>query len=281
MNTRVVVAEPQERRVRPLAIAGAVALAASLLIPLTAQAQDESGVLSTSSGDLGTYLVDGAGLTLYYFEPDPVGASVCDGDCLSAWPAVVVDPETGPVADDSVTGTLASFTRDDGTQQATYLGRPLYYFAGDQAAGDTNGQAVSDVWWVASLDGSLPDAAPVEDAALTLGTAESDLGTFITGADGRTAYFFSPDTTPGVSVCADDCLAAWPPVTLEEGGSVAVTDGIPGVVGVVSATDGSPQVTYDGRPLYYFAGDQAAGDTNGQAVSDVWWVATTDGLLPE
>jgi predicted lipoprotein with Yx(FWY)xxD motif len=281
VNTRVAVAERSERHLRSLAIAGAVALAASLLVSLAAQAQDEPPTLSTSSGDLGTYLVDDAGLTLYYFEPDPVGASVCAGDCLAAWPALVADAENAPLGDETVTGSLGSFVREDGTPQATYRGRALYYFAGDQAAGDTNGHAVSDVWWVAAEDGSLPGAEPVENPLLTLGTAASDLGTFITGADGRTAYYFSVDSTPGVSACAGDCLAAWPPVTLEAEGSVAAAEGIPGVVGVITATDGSPQVTYDGRPLYYFAGDQAAGDTNGQAVSDVWWVATVDGLLPE
>lgn len=83
-----------------------------------------------------------------------------------------------------------------------------------------------------------------------------------------------------MSNCADDCLAAWPPVTVEEGGAVAAGEGVPGVIGVITATDGSPQVTYDGRPLYYFSGDQAAGETNGQGISDVWWVATVDGLLP-
>ena len=61
---------------------------------------------------------------------------------------------------------------------------------------------------------------------------------------------------------------------------MAAGEGVPGVVGVISATDGTPQVTYDGRPLYYYVADAAAGDTDGQAVGDVWWVATIDGNLP-
>lgn len=92
---------------------------------------------------------------------------------------------------------------------------------------------------------------------------------------GRTAYYFTIDSAPGISLCSDDCLAAWPPVTVSDGASVAAGDGIPGVVGVIAATDGTPQVTYDGRPLYYFVGD-----TNGQDVSGVWFVATIDGRLP-
>ena len=61
---------------------------------------------------------------------------------------------------------------------------------------------------------------------------------------------------------------------------VKAGEDVPGVIGVITATDGSLQVTYDGRPLYYFAGDQAAGDTNGQDVGGVWFVASTDGLVP-
>ena len=49
--------------------------------------------------------------------------------------------------------------------QATYRGRPLYHFSGDEAAGDTNGQGVNEVWFVATEDGSLPANPP----ALTLG----------------------------------------------------------------------------------------------------------------
>jgi predicted lipoprotein with Yx(FWY)xxD motif len=235
--------------------------------------------LGTVTDDLGTYLVDADGLTLYYFEPDPVGASVCEGDCLAAWPAVTVADGQTPTGDERAPGPFGSFARSDGEMQVTYKGRPLYYFAGDPAAGDTNGQGVSDVWWVATVDGSLPNAQAPADPALTLETATTDLGAFIT-VDGITTYYFSVDETPGVSRCEGDCLAAWPPVTLEAGGAVAAGEGVDGVVGVITATDGSPQVTYDGRPLYYFAGDQAPGDTNGHAVSDVWWVATTDGLLP-
>ena len=185
-----------------------------------------------------------------------------------------------PIGDDSVTGTLAFTTRDDATLQATYRGRPLYYFAGDLAAGDIAGQGVGDVWYVAAEDGSVPNPQVVSSPELILEATTTGLGTFITGANGLTAYYFAVDSAPGVSVCAGDCLAAWPPLTVSDGVSVAAGEGIPGVVGVVDATDGSPQVTYDGRPLYYFVGDQAAGDVNGQGVSDVWWVATVDGQLP-
>ncbi|CAN5857714.1 hypothetical protein BH23CHL8_BH23CHL8_21860 [soil metagenome] len=132
------------------------------------------------------------------------------------------------------------------------------------------------MWFVASEDGSMPANPP----ALTLETATTDLGTFITGRDGLTTYYFAVDTVPGVSACEGDCLVAWPPVTLPPGNTVAAGEGVTGVIGLTTATDGSAQVTYDGRPLYYWQGDTEAGQTTGHAVGDVWWVATVDGNLP-
>ena len=270
-----------QTRLMTLALAGAVALAATGSASLATRAQDSASLdISTATADVGTYLVDGEGNTLYYFTPDTPGVSVCEGDCLEAWPALVVGDGQFPFGDEGVTGTLSFGLRSDGTQHATYRGRPLYYFAGDSAPGETNGQGLGDVWYVAAEDGSVPNPSTVSSPDLVLEATESDLGTFISGADGRTAYYFTIDSSPGVSLCSDDCLEAWPPVTVADGVSVAAGAGVPGVVGVITATDGTPQVTYDGRPLYYFAGDAAAGDVNGQNVGGVWFVATIDGLLP-
>jgi predicted lipoprotein with Yx(FWY)xxD motif len=49
---------------------------------------------------------------------------------------------------------VGSITRDDGTTQGTYNGWPLYYFSGDSAAGDVNGQGVNEVWWVLDATGT-------------------------------------------------------------------------------------------------------------------------------
>jgi predicted lipoprotein with Yx(FWY)xxD motif len=113
-----------------------------------------------------------------------------------------------------------------------------------------------------------------------LAAASSDGGAFLTGRDGLTIYFFANDTTPGVSVCECDCLANWPPVTVPPGNSVAAGEGVTGVIGLTTGTDGSTQVTYDGRPLYYYQGDTEAGQTTGDGVGEVWWVADVSGALP-
>ncbi len=266
------------RAIGAMAMAGVMALAATAATPLASLAQDADAVtVSTASDDLGTYLVGPEGLTLYYFTRDVTpGVSTCVGGCLEAWPPLLVEDGQSLQAGEGVSGTLASVPRDDGAMQATYRGRPLYYWQGDVAAGETNGQGVGDVWFVALEDGSMPANPP----ALTLETATTELGTFLVGQDGLTTYFFAADATPGVSVCADDCLVAWPPVTVAPGNSVAAGEGVTGVLGLISGTDGSTQVTYDGRPLYYWQGDTEAGQTTGHGVNDIWWVADVSGALP-
>ncbi|QKJ19072.1 COG4315 family predicted lipoprotein [Microbacterium hominis] len=106
--------------------------------------------------------------------------------------------------------------------------------------------------------------------------AETSLGEVVVDADGMTVYMFDNDTQDsGVSSCEGQCLENWPPVTTES--DAPAVDGVSGEVGTITGTDGSTQVTLNGWPLYYFIGDEAAGDVNGQAVNDVWWVLTPDG----
>lgn len=126
--------------------------AAAASEPSTASesAVDGGATIAVSDTDLGEILVDGEGMTLYVFDNDSDGQSACTGDCVDTWP-----PLTSEVtADDGVDESLIGMTeRDDGTAQATYDNQPLYYFAGDSAAGDTNGQAVGGIWWVVAPDG--------------------------------------------------------------------------------------------------------------------------------
>ena len=114
--------------------------------------------------------------------------------------------------------------------------------------------------------------AVLADASVLV--ADSDLGQILTDADGNTIYYFANDSE-GTSTCADDCLANWPPVPAE--GTPTAGDGVTAELGTTQATDGTTMLTVNGFPAYYFAGDTAAGDTNGQAVGDVWWVFGADG----
>ena len=144
-------------RVLAAAVAATIAATSAAALPMAALGQDGEALVETASDDLGTYLVGPEGLTLYYFTRDVTpGQSVCSGGCLEAWPPLVAGEGQALVGGEGVSGTLATLTRDDGTMQVTYRGRPLYYWQGDTAAGETNGQGVNDIWWVADVSGSLP-----------------------------------------------------------------------------------------------------------------------------
>jgi len=99
---------------------------------------------------VGKYLTDTEGKTLYRFKKDSMGMSACSGPCIEKWPAYYresVAPPEGVSADD-----FATITREDGTEQTTFRGYPLYYFAGDSAAGDTKGQGLMGNWYVIDPD---------------------------------------------------------------------------------------------------------------------------------
>src|SRR5215208_7711098 len=105
--------------------------------------------------------------------------------------------------------------------------------------------------------------AAQEDTFLK-GAQDPAVGSFLTDAEGKTLYLFTPDTTPGESTCYDDCAASWPPLTPAEG--MTLPDGVPGELTSVERTDGTQQVAYNGIPLYFFANDAQPGDINGQGL---------------
>ena len=121
-------------------------------------------------------------------------------------------------------------------------------------------------------------AAPTGDAVVALAT--TSLGEVAVGQGGLTVYGFTPDTG-GVPTCYDDCAAAWPPVLVDADADLSVGEGLDAAMFSTVARDDTDQlqVVFGDWPLYTFAGDQAAGDVNGQGVNDVWFVVTGDGQL--
>lgn len=115
------------------------------------QAQVE-GLVTVGLSEQG-YLVDGDGHSLYLFVNDDQGPSTCFDDCLSIWPALLVDAELVP-GEGVDPELLGQVEREDGTMQVTYNGWPLYYYAADAAAGDTTGQGVGEVWYVLDAEGN-------------------------------------------------------------------------------------------------------------------------------
>ncbi|MEQ1874750.1 MAG: hypothetical protein ABL953_13630 [Ilumatobacteraceae bacterium] len=102
---------------------------------------------------IGEILTDEAGNTLYLFTPDPENTVTCIDGCADAWPGFLAGDSlfVGANLDAALFGTA---TGADGAPQITYNGHPLYYFAGDAAPGDTNGQGSGGVWYVVGADGN-------------------------------------------------------------------------------------------------------------------------------
>jgi predicted lipoprotein with Yx(FWY)xxD motif len=95
-----------------------------------------------TSASLGTYLVAPNGLTLYTLSSDPANASTCNGQCAVFWPPLVVAQGGTVTAGGGVAGTVGTFARSDGGTQVSHDGRALYFYGGDAAAGDTNGEGI-------------------------------------------------------------------------------------------------------------------------------------------
>jgi predicted lipoprotein with Yx(FWY)xxD motif len=107
-----------------------------------------------TSPTLGTYLTGAGGMTLYVRTSDPAGGSSCTGGCATAWPPLTVAAGTQALAGTGVSGSLGTFARPDGSLQVTYNGQALYYYAADTKSGDTTGQGVGGIWFVAPVTGT-------------------------------------------------------------------------------------------------------------------------------
>ena len=131
--------------------------------PAGSSSMASEGVHLADSG-LGQILVDPDGLTLYLFTVDTGGESACYDSCADNWPAVPGDTAVASSLDSSMF-TFGTTERTDGSSQLTLNDQPLYYFAGDSAPGDTNGQGLNDVWYVVDANGQM-----ITEAATSQGT---------------------------------------------------------------------------------------------------------------
>jgi predicted lipoprotein with Yx(FWY)xxD motif len=111
--------------------------------------------LMTASSDKGEIVVDGKGMSVYYFTKDvkDSGKSNCTGDCLVAWPPVLTTNDTPTV--EGVTGKVGTIDTPDGKKQVTIEGMPVYLWEKDKAPGDITGQGVGNVWYLVAPDGKM------------------------------------------------------------------------------------------------------------------------------
>lgn len=105
-----------------------------------AQSAMPAKVAETSKGQA---LVDDKGMTLYTFDRDTAGKSNCNGQCAQNWPPLMAP------ANASSSGDWSVVTRDDGSRQWAYKGKPLYTWVRDAKPGDVTGDGVNNVWHIA------------------------------------------------------------------------------------------------------------------------------------
>ena len=212
-------------------------------------------VATRSSASLGSFLVSGDGRTLYYFGLDLPGdaghapVSNCTGTCVPLWPVFhVASPRLGPGLN---AADFGEFVRADGVKQSTYKGWPLYFYAGDAKAGDTNGDNF-EVWYVIK--------EPFYSAVAMTRTGGPAL--YLADPAGRTLYVDSRDSAGQAPVCIGACLNNWP---VFAAGSGPLPTGIDASkLTTFTRPDGLTQSAFDGHPLYYFAHDAAPGDLLGR-----------------
>jgi predicted lipoprotein with Yx(FWY)xxD motif len=146
---------------RPASAVG-IALVAALLLMAAAQAASSSAsrsgtraLVALRKTGIGSVLVDSHGRTLYLFEKDRNGLSMCNSACAKFWPRLT--SHGSPHAGKSVHQSLLRLTRvRNGLGQVTYAGHPLYTFVGDKRAGQTSGEGLDNFgaeWYAVGPNG--------------------------------------------------------------------------------------------------------------------------------
>ena len=121
-----------------------VMMSAALALAVSGYAAAQTPAMPAAVHAMNGMLMDAKGMTLYTFDNDKeANKSACAGNCLNNWPVLKAE------ASDKDMGEWKVITRDDGSKQWAYKGKPLYYFAMDKATGDKLGEGRGMVWHIA------------------------------------------------------------------------------------------------------------------------------------
>ncbi|GHH28908.1 hypothetical protein GCM10017774_03870 [Lentzea cavernae] len=160
-----------------------------------------------NAGGLEPAVVNGKGLSVYWFSDDPVngGVSKCNGDCAKTWPAITVTKGTRLFFPGIRRENIGFIKRQDGQLQVTIGGRPIYLFNKDKKAGDILGQNVGGKWFVINPEGkrAVPKAEATKPDQPAPGGKPASSVTFFSGKNQKD---FGDSFAVGVKVeakCAD------------------------------------------------------------------------------
>ena len=132
---------------------------------------------------------------------------------------------------------------------------------------------------LASLLAGVSSSSAASAASIQIKVGTTKLGRIVVSGRGMTAYFYDLDrANSGKSVCSGACATYWRAITSVT--SKPIVSGISGKVStipVAKGAHGKRQITINGRPIYTYVLDKAAGDVNGQGAQGVWHVLSAAG----
>jgi len=174
---RVAAREPTSHIVVGLTLAAMLGVVGFLVAGSIARsATQANGTVSLSKTKLGKILVSSKGHTLYMFAKDKNGKSSCSGSCAKFWPPYLQHGKA--TAGSGVKASLLGTTRrSNGSLQVTYNQHPLYSFALDKKAGQTNGEgqvAFGGKWYAVSAKGAAVVKAPTPTTTSTTTTTNTN-----------------------------------------------------------------------------------------------------------
>ena len=235
------------------------------------------------------------GLTLYTWDQDPIGKSLCTGECTSTFKPFLASSEATPDVE-NIYGQWSTVLRDDGTRQWALNGKALYSYVNDVDPGSVGGDSPAAVGAPrlngagkpvgggnrGDFQGGPPKIEPMpagwsaakfypfNDVKIPPGFSVKevpDAAAFaLVDARSHTVYAFSGDTPAAAENCGASC-DKWVPLAAPQLAKAM------GDFAFRARTDGIRQWTYNGQPLYTHADDMAPGYANGVGTDDRWTVA--------
>ena len=150
--------------------------------------------------------------------------------------------------------------------------------SGSSTAAGPASSATSSAASQASSPAAAGSSSSAAATTINLQAISGIPGKALVDSQGRTMYLFEADKG-GTSTCTGACAATWPPVTVS--GAPQAGSGVSqSLLGTITRSDGTMQLTYNHHPLYYFAGDGSAGQDKGQGLKSFgagWYVVNAGG----
>jgi predicted lipoprotein with Yx(FWY)xxD motif len=147
------------------------------------------------------------------------------------------------------------------------------------SAADTTGTSTADAALATSTSETGSGSGPTTDTNVRIATSTSTSASqpFLVDQQGRALYLYTADTqSSGTSACTADCLTQWQPVIVS--GIPQAGNGVDASkLAAITRDDGTMQATYNGWPLYTYAGDTAPGITSGQGMGGAWFLVSGTG----